>query len=89
MPVTHVQAADRERIAGMMGTEALERLHADVEEGSALPNIACTSKMWLELECRHLMWPMWMLAGSESRIPKAGDALPVRRGVPDRSGEVP
>ena len=73
-----MQATDRERIADMLGTEALERLHADVEEESALPNIAYTSEKWLELERRHLMWPMWMPAGFESRIPEAGDALPVR-----------
>ncbi len=78
MPVTHMQDADRERIAGILGTEALKRLHAAVEEGNALPNIACTSEEWLELERRRLMWPMWMLAGFESRIPEAGDALPVR-----------
>ncbi|MBT5432122.1 MAG: aromatic ring-hydroxylating dioxygenase subunit alpha [Alphaproteobacteria bacterium] len=61
----------------MLGEEALARLRADVSQGSALPNIAYTSAAWLELERRHLMWPMWMLAGFESQVRDPGDTLPV------------
>ena len=69
-----MQGESRDLIVGMLGEEALDRLHA----GSALPNVAYTSREWLELERTRLMWSMWMLAGFESQIPETGDCLPVR-----------
>lgn len=66
-----------QEVAKLLGDKALEGLRGDVSQGRGLPNVAYTSHAWLELERRHLMWPMWMLAGFESQIPKHGDALPV------------
>lgn len=89
-----VANGDGARVQQLLGTDALQGLHADVASGSALPNVAYTSQEWLELERRHLMWPMWMLAGFESQIAGAGDALPVTvAGCPivlvrQRNGEV-
>ncbi|MBN36505.1 MAG: hypothetical protein CMM46_17345 [Rhodospirillaceae bacterium] len=76
-----MSSADRtaaSRVTDILGAEALIRLHAGVDDGSALPNVAYTSNDWLELERRHLIWPMWMLVGFESQILAPGDALPVR-----------
>ncbi len=61
----------------LLGEAALAGLRADVSQGHGLPNMAYTSDAWLEHERRHLMWPMWMLAGFESQIPDPGDAVPV------------
>ena len=65
------------RVRELLGEPALERLHADVAGGSGLPNLAYISAEWHDLERRHLMFPLWMLAGFESQIPDIGDALPV------------
>ena len=65
------------RVREILDASVVARLHADVAEASALPNATYTSEEWLELERRHLMWPMWMLAGFESQVPGPGDALPV------------
>jgi len=61
----------------LLGDDALARLRAETSQGRGLPNMAYTSDTWLEHERRHLMWPMWMLAGFESQISEPGDALPV------------
>ena len=64
-------------VVALLGAEGLAGLRAEVGQGRGLPNVAYTSEDWLALERRHLMWPMWMLAGFESQIPDAGEALPV------------
>ncbi len=73
----HARTTTGSRVADLLGAGALRRLRAGVEEGAALPNVAYTSGEWLDLERRHLMWPLWMLAGFEDQIPNRGDALPV------------
>ncbi|MEM7120341.1 MAG: aromatic ring-hydroxylating dioxygenase subunit alpha [Pseudomonadota bacterium] len=71
------KASGNERVRELLGEAALVRLHADVADGSGLPNVAYTSSEWLDLERRHLMFGMWMLAGFDDQIPDPGDALPV------------
>ena len=58
--------------------DALARIAAPIENGSALPNACYTSQAWLQSENERLFSTRWMLAGFCHDIPEPGDACPVK-----------
>lgn len=69
------------RVCRILGSQAVEQVHAPIEQASGLPNAAYWSEDWLALEQERLFRRGWVFAAAAAELPRPGDVKPVEVGA--------